>query len=154
MRLSLGFLAILALGLTTPASAQDAATEVKSACESYNQKAATGDAALVANHYTEKAMFIGPEPIQGILNGREAIEKSYAETFKTFKAISATCENVRPLSDSIVLLSGHWVGTPRDPSGPTLKGTYGITYVKEAGKWLVALDTWNLDMPASPAKSQ
>ena len=114
---------------------------------------ATGDAAQLANHYTEKAMFIGPEPVAGILNGREATQKSYDGMFKTFKSISATCENVMPLTDSIVLLSGHWVAVPKDPSGPTAKGTYGMTYVKEAGKWLVALDSWNLDMPP-PAKSQ
>jgi hypothetical protein len=46
------------------------------------------------------------------------------------------------------------VAAPKDPSGPTAKGTFGMTYVKEAGKWLVALDSWNLDMPPSPAKSQ
>jgi uncharacterized protein (TIGR02246 family) len=141
-------------GLTTAASAQDAATDVKKACEAYNAIAATGDAAQLANHYAEKAMYIGPEPIAGILKGREAIQKSYAETFKTFKGISATCEDVLPISDSAVLLTGHWVATPKDPGGPTAKGTYGITYVKEGGKWLVALDSWNLDMPSPAAKSQ
>jgi len=155
MQRSLAMLAVLGFGLMTPASAQDAVTGAKKACENFNVLAATGDAAkLVDNFYLEKAMFIGPTPFAGVLVGREAIQKNYAEGFKTLKAFSADCENALALNDSSAIVSGHWMGTPKDPNTPALKGSFGITFVKEGDKWLAALDSWNVDLPPPPAKSQ
>jgi ketosteroid isomerase-like protein len=154
MQRSLIILAALGIGLTTQASAQDAVADAKKACENFTALGATGDAAkLVDNFYTEKAMFIGPTPVAGILIGREAIQKNYAEGFKKFKAISGTCENAMALNDTTVAVSGHWMTTPNDPNGTSVKGSFGITFVKEEGKWLAAVDSWNVDLPP-PAKTQ
>jgi Domain of unknown function (DUF4440) len=155
MQWSLAMLAVLGLGLMTPASAQDAVTGARKACENFNVLAATGDAAkLVDNFYLEKAMFIGPTPLAGVIIGREAIQKNYAEGFKTIKAFSADCENALALNDSSAIVSGHWMGTLKDPNAPAIKGSFGITFVKEGDKWLAALDSWNVDLPPPPAKSQ
>jgi ketosteroid isomerase-like protein len=154
MRGPLAILPVLAIGLTTPAFAQDAASAAK-ACENYNTLGATGDAAkLVNSFYAERAMFIGPVPVAGILIGRDAIEKNYAAAFQTFKSFSATCENAMALNESTVLVSGHWTGTPKDPSGSPTKGSFGITFINEGGKWLAAMDSWNIDLPPAPTKTQ
>ena len=154
MRHPLVIVPLLSIGLAAPAFAEDAVSAAKKACENYNTLAASGDAAkLVSGFYTEKAVFIGPTPLAGILIGRDAIEKNYAEGFKTFKSISATCENALALNESTVVVSGNWVATPKDPSGNAVKGTYGMTFVNEGGKWLAAMDSWNVDLPP-PAKTQ
>jgi len=145
----------LSISMVTSAMAQNAAADAKKACENFNALGATGDAAkLVREFYTSNAMFIGPAPVAGILIGHEAIQKNYEGNFKTFKAISATCENVEVLSDAAVAISGHWMTVPNDQTAAAPKGTYGITFVKEADKWLAAVDSWNIDMPPSPAKTQ
>ena len=155
MRCPLAILPILAIGLAAPAFAEDAASAAKKACENFNPLAASGDAAkLVNNFYAEKAFFIGPMPIAGILIGRDAIQKNYAGGYETFKSFSATCENAVSLNESTALVSGTWMGTPKDPSGKPIKGTFGITFVNEGGKWLAAMDSWNVDLPPTPAKTQ
>jgi hypothetical protein len=72
--------ALFGIGLTTSASAQDAVVDAKKACENFDELAATGDAAKLADSlYTEKAMFIGPTLTGGIVIGREAFQKNFAE---------------------------------------------------------------------------
>jgi ketosteroid isomerase-like protein len=154
MQRSLIILALFGIGLTTPASAQDPAADAKAACESFDALAATGDAAKLAdNFYTEKAMFIGPTLSGGILIGREAIQKSYAEAFKKLTFYS-TCENATALNGSTVAVSGHWMAVPKDPNGKTIKGSFGITFVKEEDRWLAAVDSWNVYLPPPPPKTE
>src|SRR5262245_10507546 len=134
--------ALFCIGLTTSASAQNAVADAKKACENFDALAATSDAAkLVDSFYTEKAMFIGPTIPGGILIGREAIQKNYAEGLKEF-TFSSTCENATAFNDSTVAVSGHWTATPKDPNGKTIKGSFGTTFVKEENRWLAALDSW------------
>ena len=152
MRCSLAILPMLAIGLATPAFAEDAASVAKTTCEDFNTLSATGDAAkLVNSHYAEKAIFIGPLPIAGILIGRDAIQKHFAGVYKTFN-LSVTCGNAMSLNESTALVSGTWLATPKDPSGSPIKGSYGITYVNEGGKWLAAMDSWNVELPPAPAE--
>jgi hypothetical protein len=56
------------------------------------------------------------------------------------------------LNESTALVSGTWLATPKDPSGSPIKGSYGITYVNEEGKWLAAMDSWNFELPPAPAE--
>jgi hypothetical protein len=140
-------LTVLGFALTTPAFAQDAVANAKKACEKFNMAGATGDAAkFTKTVYAEKAVMMGPG-IAGMLVGRAAIEKYYTEAFKTTKAISNDCENsnFRALSDTTVLVSGTWTGTPADPNGTTLKGSFGITLVKDGDEWLAEMDSWTID---------
>ena len=155
MRHSSAILTVLAIGLATPAFAQDAASAAKQACDNFNALGASGDAAkLVNSFYTENAVFVGPMPVAGILIGRKAIEKNYAEFFQTFKSMSGNCQNAMALNDSTVVVSGTWMGTPKDPSGSPIKGGFGMTFVKEGEKWLAAMDSWNLDLPGAAAKKE
>jgi ketosteroid isomerase-like protein len=147
-------LSLFGIGLTTSASAQDAVVDAKKACENFDALAATGDAAKLTNSfYAEKAMFIGPTLTGGILIGREAIQKNYAEGLKEF-TLSSTCENATALNDSTVAVSGHWIGTPKDPDGKTIKGSFGTTFVKEENRWLAAVDSWNIYLPPPSPKTQ
>jgi ketosteroid isomerase-like protein len=151
MRHPLVIVPLLSIGLAAPAFAEDAVSAAKKACENYNTLAASGDAAkLVSGFYTEKAVFIGPTPLAGILIGRDAIEKNYVEAFKALKSISGTCDNAMALNETTVVVSGTWIGTPKDPSGNAIKGTFGMTFVNEGGKWLAAMDSWNADLPPPP----
>ena len=155
MRRSLAILPALAVGFAMPAFAQDSATAAaKKACETFNTLEDTGDAAkLVNNFYTETAVFIGPMPVAGILIGREAIQKCYGEAHKTFKAFIHKCENATALNESTAVVSGTWFGTPKDSNGSPIKGIFGMTFVKEGGKWLAAMNSWNIDPPPSSRNS-
>lgn len=154
MQRSLIALALFGIGISTPAFAQDAVADARQACENFTALGATGDAAkLVNSFYAERAMFIGPAPLAGILIGRAAIQNNYADGFKKFKAISGTCETAMLLNDTTVAVSGHWMTIPNEPNGQSVKGSFGITFVKEEGKWLAAVDSWNVDLPP-PAKTQ
>jgi hypothetical protein len=89
-----------------------------------------------------------------MLIGRDAIEKNYATFFQHYKAISADCQNSVGLNETIALVSGTWMGTPKDASQKPVQGGFGITFVKEGGKWLAAMDSWNIDLPPANAKTQ
>ena len=138
---------VLIVALGTPAFADDAIANAKKACEKFNTAAATGDAEQFTKAvYAEIAVMMGPG-ITGMLVGRAAIEQYYTEAFKTTKAIANDCEsaNIRALGDSTALISGTWKGTPRDPAGKVLKGSFGITLVKEGDEWLAEMDSWTID---------
>jgi ketosteroid isomerase-like protein len=155
VRRSLAILPLLAIWLTVPAFAEDPLAGAKKHCESWNALAAAGDAAKMANsYYTENATFIGPTPVAGIIIGRADIEKNYAEGFKNFSKMSATCDHFTVLSESAVVGSGTWMGIPKDSSAAPVKGTWGVTFVQKGGKWLAALDSWNIDLPPPPTKTQ
>jgi hypothetical protein len=68
--------------------------------------------------------------------------------------MTGTCENAAALNTTAAVVSGHWTGTPKDSTKPTVKGSYGLTFVADGAQWLVALDVWNIDLPSPPAKSQ
>jgi uncharacterized protein (TIGR02246 family) len=148
MQCSLASLVVLGIGLTAPAFAQNAGPDVKKECEKFNAAGATGDAAKFTKAaYTENAVMMGTG-IKGVLVGREAIEKFYAEVFKTAKAISNDCDDIsiRPLSNSTALITGHWTATPKDPNGTTFKGSFAVTLVKEGeDQWLMASDSWDTE---------
>jgi uncharacterized protein (TIGR02246 family) len=135
---------LLGIGLTAPAFAQDA----NKICEKMNAAGATGDAAKFTKAaYSENAVMMGTG-IKGVLVGREAIEKYYAEAFKTMKAISSDCDTItiRSLSNSTALVTGRWTIIPRDPNGTTYKGSFAQTLVKEGeDQWLMALDSWDIE---------
>jgi len=155
MRRSLAILPVLAIGLAVPAFAEDPLAGAKKHCEYWNVLAAAGDAAKMANsYYTENATFIGPKPMAGVLIGRADIEKNYAEGFKYFSKSSSTCDHFTVLSDSAVVASGTWMGIPKDSSAAPVKGTFGEMIVQVNGEWLAALDSWNVDLPPPPAKTQ
>ena len=134
---------------------QDAVAGAKKACDNFGALAAKSDAAqLVNSFYAEKAMYIGPTLSGGILIGREAIRKNYAEA-PADVTFSGTCENTEKLSDTVVAVSGHWIATPKDPNkGEARKGSFAITFVKEGNRWLAAVDSWNIYLPPPPAKAQ
>ena len=71
-----------------------------------------------------------PIPVVGILVGRYAIRRNYAEAFKTFKAISDSCEDAMALNETTVAIAGHWTTTPSEPNGRMVKGSFGMTFVK------------------------
>lgn len=134
---------------------EDPVAGAKKACDNFGALAAKSDTAqLVNGFYAEKATYIGPTLPGGILIGREAIRKSYAEA-PADVTFSGTCENTEKLSDTVVAISGHWIATPKDPSkGEARKGSFAITFVKEGNRWLAAVDSWNIYLPPPPAKAQ
>jgi hypothetical protein len=46
------------------------------------------------------------------------------------------------------------MGTPKDPNGKTIKGSFGTTFVKEGNRWLAAVDSWNIYLPPPSPKTQ
>jgi hypothetical protein len=46
------------------------------------------------------------------------------------------------------------MGIPKDSSAAPVKGTFGEMIVQVNGEWLAALDSWNVDLPPPPAKTQ
>jgi hypothetical protein len=134
---------------------EDPVVGAKKACDGFGALAAKSTTdQLVNGFYTENAMYIGPTLPGGMVIGREAIRKSYAESPAdvTFKGV---CEHAQKLSETVVAISGHWTTTPNDPlKGEGSKGSFALIFVKEDGKWLTAVDSWNIELPAPPAKAQ
>jgi hypothetical protein len=95
MRCLLTILPIVSIGLATPAFPEDAASAAKQACENYTTLAATGDAAkLVNGFYSEKAIFIGPAPVAGILIGRMPLRRTMPQPSRLLSLFQANAKTL------------------------------------------------------------
>jgi uncharacterized protein (TIGR02246 family) len=94
------------------------------------------DAQALAKEYTEDAEIMMPtgERIQG----RTAIEKSFAENFSKNPNIRSRLSDItrRGLAPDIVVEDGTWEESGHSEPGQPTKGHYTTVLVKRNGKWL------------------
>jgi uncharacterized protein (TIGR02246 family) len=146
----------LAIGLVMPAAAQhvsdqDARQAAESMVQAHNKASQAKDAAGVAALYSEDAMGI---TLDGPIFGRAAIQKKYAEEFKSFTPEPAKLDRVIMIGDIVKLRTGSWSGVYQSPNGPMhLKGYWTTTYVCDGDTWKIRMETENLTMPPPPLEA-
>jgi uncharacterized protein (TIGR02246 family) len=100
--------------------------------DAYNKK----DAEAVAALFTEDAVLVTPD---GMVLGRQAIEKSYADSFQRWP-ITDFLSRQEPLQlnaiDNAVWSVGEWWGTLQSQTGPVIaSGYWSSIYVREGDDW-------------------
>jgi uncharacterized protein (TIGR02246 family) len=147
---SLTIIPIVAIGLAMPAAAQhvsdqDARQAGESVVQAHNKASQAKDAAGVAALYSEDATVVTPD---GPIFGRAAIQKKYAEDFKSFTAEPAKLDRVTMLGDTVRLRNGSWSGVYQSPNGPVhVKGYWATTDVRDGDTWKIRMEAENLTMP-------
>lgn len=110
---------------------------IQAASTAFAKAFAAGDVKAVAGMFTENAEYIddGGDPIRG----REELMKAYAKFFEKRTEIKAesTSEAVRFLGTDAAIEEGKFTVTPK--SGPSTVSRFSTLYVREGGKWLIAL---------------
>jgi uncharacterized protein (TIGR02246 family) len=100
--------------------------------DAYNNKDAEAAAAL----FTEDAVLVTPE---GMVFGRQAIEKRYADTFQRWPITDFLSRRDRlrlNAIDNAVWSVGEWSGTLQSQTGPVVVWGYWSTiYVREGDAW-------------------
>ena len=113
------------------------------------------DAAALAAIYTEDVIKVTD---QGPIHGRQALEKWYAELFKTWhpKNYILKTDSLRIIgtADNIAA-NGEWSMTLQGKNGEPipLKGYWAAIYVREGDDWKCRLDVYNVT-PAPPAPAE
>ena len=110
----------------------------------YNAKDAAGVAAL----YAEDAA-VNP-PNQAAVRGRAAIQEWTKGMMGAFTTITLT-PTESAISGNIAYEAGTYSGTMASGSD---NGKYVVVLKRVGGKWLIAHDIFNSDLPAAPAPSQ
>ena len=150
MKLHLLVAASLAVGLAVPALAQekvapctgpeDACRQLAESIRGYDAAFNKKDAAAVAAFYTEDAVYVTEGPI---LSGRDAIEKSYVNAFKTDSNLVLNTQESRIMGD-VSVAYGAWNVVS---SGRSLHGNWVTLYVHTGGAWKMRVDTFNVIEP-------
>jgi uncharacterized protein (TIGR02246 family) len=141
---------IMAIGLAMPAAAQhvsdqDARQAGESVVEAHNKASQAKDAAGVAALYSADVAYITPD---GPIIGRAAVQKQYAEDFKSFTMEPAKLDRVIMIGDTVRLRTGTWSGVFQSPNGPVhVKGYWTTTDVRDGDTWKIRMETDNLTMP-------
>jgi ketosteroid isomerase-like protein len=145
MNRNLGLLiASMLIGLAIPAlgqqSDQQAAQDVEmQLLSAFNRQ----DAAGVASLFTGDGLRVTP---QGIIQGREAIQKDLDKRFQShFHDLSSTITVVRASGDSI-WEAGEWSMMIGDRP---VRGYFSATLVREGDKFKIREETFNVVPPAS-----
>jgi ketosteroid isomerase-like protein len=145
---SLALVSILTVGLATPLSAQQLTEpQARKIAEqllqldnkAWQDKSATEEAAL----YAEDAIRVYPK---GTLLGRAAIEKWFSGpmTAKDWVQDPSTLDQVKVVSDNVIIFTGGWSGTWTGPKGPEVyKGRWAKTVVRDGDSWKAVLSVDN-----------
>jgi ketosteroid isomerase-like protein len=143
------------IGFTVPALAQQTNTpdpQLRQMIDAFARKYAeavnNNDAAAIAAFYTDDGIFVtsaGPK------NGREAIEKFYADLFRQFHFSNYTSKADQYSPHGIgtagneTLEIGEWSCTIQGQSGSSiqLKGYYSSIDIREGDDWKIRMVTSN-----------
>jgi uncharacterized protein (TIGR02246 family) len=148
---------LLTISSTLPAAAQqlseqDARKVVQNLVDTWEKAAQMKDAAAIAALYTENTMRVTPD---GILYGRAAVEKNFAEALKVFSDIKLKLDQVYVVNDGAIQSTGMWSGTVQTPNGAVpANGFWGVTDVKDGGAWKASLDVYNMATPPAPQEAK
>ena len=115
--------------------------------DAYNNKDAEAAAAL----FTEDAVLVTPD---GMVFGRQAIEKRYADTFQRWHITDFLSRRDRfrlNAIDNAVWSVGEWSGTLQSQSGPlAVWGYWSTIYVREGDDWKMRMLSLFDHRPLSP----
>jgi uncharacterized protein (TIGR02246 family) len=134
-------LAALTLGLAlSPAAAaqtSDPAPKIESFITDYMQTLNRHDATALANFFAEDAVFV---PATGVpLNGRDAIEKFYANFFKQNPSETAKATEIHALGDNAWGIGEYDIKLTGTNGPAELKGHWAAIYVPVGDEWKVRM---------------
>ena len=104
--------------------------------DAYNNKDAEAAAAL----FTEDAVLVTPD---GMVFGRQAIEKRYADTFQRWPITTSSGEGLcLNAIDNAIWSTGKWWSTRQGQTGPKFEsGFWSAIYVRDGDAWKIRLLT-------------
>ena len=125
---------------------------IDAANEKWSQAAEAADAAALASLYAEDAILAPPNAPRA--EGRAAIEAAFAEMFTQVKfgENDITIDHLGiPESGELAYVVGSYSGTMINTDDTTFEdvGKYVAVFKNVNGEWLLAVDTWNSDVPAA-----
>ena len=128
--------------LATPALAQSKA-EIQKLNDQWAAALNKGDSAAVAAMYTRDAYVLPPG--SEILKGKTAIEAFWKKTAEAIGDVKITTLEVKPLGEGAAREIGTatFMTKAQPPQEGALK--YAVVWQKEAGKWKLLQDIWNVD---------
>src|SRR5262249_5015169 len=109
-----------------------------------------GDARAVASFWTDEGEYVDQD--SGPIHGREALEKAYASFFKAREEVKteAKTEKIRFLGKDTAVEEGTF--TVRARGGPADSRRYSTLYVRQDGRWLIAmLKEWGDEETDTPS---
>lgn len=124
-------------------------TAIRERAQALAQAFEKGDAKTVAAFWTEEGEYVDDEGRQ--LNGRAALEKAYAEFFAKRQEVKAEAktDKVRFLGKDLAVEEGTF--TVRAKDSPAQASRYSTLYVRQDGRWQVAmLKEWSDETTAAP----
>jgi uncharacterized protein (TIGR02246 family) len=147
--------AIIAIGLTTSASAQGVDQNTRQQLDrmvtTYVEDWNKHDAAGIAGLYTKDGVLV--TTTAAVKSGTQEIEQNYQNLFKTLSHHDgATIDQVSPLGNDAVISVGEFHLSGQGQSGPIkLDGRWTAAYVRDGGTWKIRLLTAVQNPPPAPA---
>ena len=163
MKMRLVTLVWLALGFALPTFAQQTNTpdpqlreKLVAAIKKYTDANNKNDAAAIAPLFTEDAVLVPPE---GPVNGRQAIEKWYADLFQRLHisddlvTVDQDSPHIIGTAGNEIWATGAWSATVKGQNfGPVqVKGYWAV--IREGDDLKIKMLTWNLTPPPAAAAS-
>jgi len=134
-----------------PDTSAAARTAIDAANANWPRLTSTGHADSLADLYTADAVMMPPN--MATVHGRDSIRAFFA-ALNTMKGITLTLRAVSVWgSGDAATELGRWTwswatGTTPPPGVPSAdSGKYLVRWVQQDGKWLLAQDIWNSDLP-------
>jgi uncharacterized protein (TIGR02246 family) len=149
----------LAIGFAVPAFAQQKDTvdpkifeQINAISKKHDEAIDNNDAAAVAALYTEDAVFVADT---GPIYGREAIEKWYADVFKSWHPKNHTAKRDQDSVHSLGTAGneawdhGEWSETGQGKNGEPIqvKGYWSAIDTREGDTWKIRMLTFNVTPP-------
>ena len=146
--------AALACSPTTPPDTSAAAKQaIDAANATWPRLTSTGHADSLADFYAATAVILPPN--MAPMHGRDSI-RAFFSVLNTMSSppptLTLRAESVWA-SGSMAVEQGRWhfawpAGAKRPPGAPAAdSGKYLVRWVNENGRWLMAQDIWNSDVP-------
>jgi len=120
-------------------SAEDVRAAIESTNRAFAGELASGDAAAVAQRYTEDAAVIAPGA--PVARGRAAIEAFWAGAVAAgLRSVALATSSVDAAGD---LAAEEGEATLVDADGVTTKSRYVVVWKRQDGEWKLHRDIWN-----------
>jgi uncharacterized protein (TIGR02246 family) len=129
----------------------DALGEFGALTAKYDEVCNQRDAAALAALFTEDAVCVMPD---GLLSGRQAIERWYSEHFQRWHPINHVVETnqLNAIGPQVWSL-GQWWNTLQSQNGPVfVRGYWSALFVREGDAWRIRMLTCN-ESPSTAARA-
>lgn len=144
-------LAVLFALLASPCVAQTASGEIEKSKQQFLQALNTGDAAMIARIYTERAIVLPPKA--DMIQGREAIQNYWRAVIAGgLRNLLLRSVRIDEYGGDAAREIGRFIVEAPDPRDQTgrVEGKYVVLWRKSGGEWQHDTDIWNFTDPSGP----